>query len=95
MTTRVEITGAREVIDRMAGINAGIRNRIRRAVVETATGIKTRASSGGRKANVTYNGDGLGASIAPVPDTGRSDVDSAAFKDAVDKGVDEIVGGSG
>ncbi|HEY3273471.1 MAG TPA: hypothetical protein VGJ92_06900 [Methanocella sp.] len=91
----VEIKGAREVIDRITRLNAALPGRVRSAVVETATDIKTRESGGGRKVNVTYDGDGLGAAIAPVRDTGRSGSDAAAFRETVEKAVDQIVGGSG
>jgi|AGTN01.2.fsa_nt_gi hypothetical protein len=93
--TQVEVTGAREVIDRTAGISAGISGRTRKAIVEIATAIKAYASGGGRKVNVTYDGDGMGATVALVPDVGRSEVDAATFSWAVKNGVEEIVGGSG
>lgn len=93
MKIGMEITGDREVIARMVKLEADLKGRIRGVVSASAQGIRSRVEQQSRvNANITLDGDGMGATIAPLPASYRPENDAASFKLSIEKAVNEVVG---
>ena len=103
MKVDMEITGIREVTARMDRLTADVKNRLQVAVAERARSIEERSEGNGSlgspatrsEVGVTFDSDGLGATIRPVPGSIKADDEASELVKAAEKAVRDVVGGSG
>lgn len=103
MKVDVDVTGIREVTARLDRLTGDVKNRLHLVVSERARSIEEISEGNGSPGSpatrsevaVTFDSDGLGATIKPVPGSIKADDEASEFMKAAEKAVRDVVGGSG
>lgn len=101
MGVNFEIKGDREVLARIDRLTAGVKNDLRQVVAGRARSIVERARGGNLNASpstgpdvkATFDSDGLGAVVQPVP-AALVEGEAEAFSSVAQQAVNDTIGGT-